>query len=120
MQLLFRLTSFETKKEVREYFENILLQRDNNCFFNTKKLQQIELNETIYFSFESYIIVTATFMDEIIVDTKRDEKFIFGHKLSDIKLINSNEKLNIDIVGTNTVYLNSKAKLDEIKRVMDT
>lgn len=120
MKLLFRLTSFETLEEVKDYFQNTLLQRNSHYFFNPKKLQQIKLNETIYFSFKSYIVATATFMDEVIVDTERDDKFIFGHKLNDIKLINSNEKLNLDIVGTNTVYLNTKAKLDEIQRVMDS
>ena len=120
MTLLFRLTtpSFEEVDEVKSYFKNILRIRDNNYFFNVKKLQKIEENETIYFSFSGYIVATATFTGEIITDTKRNEKFIFGHKLTNIKIVNSTTKLDVKIFGTNTTYLNTLSKIAAINRLI--
>ena len=119
MTLLFRLKSFEDIDEVKDYFKNILPKRDNNYFFNVSRLKQIEENEIIYFSFSGYIVATATFTGEKIEDKQRDEKFIFGHKLSNIQIINSTKKLDVKIFGTNTAYLNTKDKLDEIQSIMN-
>ena len=118
MKLLFRLKYFETKEEVENYFKNTLPTRDKNYFFNVNKLKQIEQNETIYFSFLGYIVATATFMGEIKIDRERNEKFIFGHKLSNVKILNSNIKIDAKLFGTNTTYLNSIEKLDEIEKII--
>jgi len=118
MNLLFRLKNFEDIKEVHDYFKNILPIRDNNYFFNVNKLHQIKENETIYFTFAGYIVATATFIGETVTDTTRDEKFIFGFKLIDVKIINSNIKLDVEIFGTNTIYLNTAEKLNEIKKLI--
>lgn len=119
MTLLFRLTSFEDIEEVKDYFENILPERDNNYFFNINKLQQIEENETIYFSFGGDLVASAKFTGDIVEDSQRDEKFIFGHKLKNIKIIGNSKKLDVEIFSTNTTYLNTKDKLNAIKRLLD-
>jgi len=119
MTLLFRLKNFEDIDEVKDYFKNILPKRDNNYFFNVSRLKQIEENEIIYFSFSGYIVATATFMGEIITDTKRDKKFIFGHKLTNIKIVNPSTKLDVKIFGTNTTYLNTLDKIDAIKEYIN-
>ena len=118
MKLLFRLKHFQDIEEVQDYFKNIITKRDDNYFFNNKKLKQININETIYFSFSGYIVATAIFMGEIIINTARDDKFIYGHKLMNIKIINSNLKLDVEIFGTNTTYLNTAEKIDEIKKLI--
>jgi len=119
MTLLFRLTSFEDIEEVKYYFENILPERDSNYFFNVNKLQQIGENETIYFSFGGCLVASAIFTGDIIEDSHRNEKFIFGHKLKNIKIIDNNKKLDVEIFATNTTYLNTKVKSNAIKRLLD-
>ena len=51
MNVIFRLNTnvmgFENFKIAREFFLNILPIRDNNYFFNTKKLNQIEPDDII-------------------------------------------------------------------------
>ena len=60
MNVIFRLntniTGFENFKIAREFFLNILPIRDNNYFFNTKRLNQIELDDIIYFLYGKEII----------------------------------------------------------------
>ena len=119
MNLLFRLKSFKDADEVKEYFNNILPKRDNNYFFNVNKLQQIEANETIYFTFSGFIVATATFIGEVIEDRQRDDIFIFGHQLANIKSIDSNIKLDTAIFGTNTTYLDTDKKIEEIERIIN-
>jgi len=119
VKLLFRLKSFEDIDEVKVYFKNIVPKRDDNYFFNVNKLQQIESNETIYFSFDGYLVATATFMGEIFENRERDDKFIFGHQLANIKIIDSDIKLNTTIFGTNTTYLDTDEKIEEIEKIVD-
>lgn len=120
MNLLFRLKNFDDIPQAKEYIAKVLPKRDNYYFFNNNRLQQINKNETIYFSFLGYIIASAIFEGERIKDEERDEKFIFGHKLSDVKVIDSNLKLDIKIFSTNTTYLNTKSKLDEITKILQS
>jgi hypothetical protein len=44
-------------------------------------------------------------MDEIKTLPDRDIKFIYGHKLENIEIINSDLRLNTKIVSTRTVRL---------------
>ena len=91
----------------------------NNYFYHTRKLRQIRKNETIYFSFDGYLIATGVFLDNIIEDRNRDSKFIFGHQLSNIQIIKFNPTIDSAIFGTNTTYLDTDEKLQEIVRIIN-
>ena len=119
VKLLFRLKSFNDVLEVKDYFKSELLKRDNNYFFNVNRLQQIKCNETIYFSFDGYLVATGIFMGKIVEDREKDDKFIFGHQLANIKIIDSDIKLNTTIFGTNTTYLDTDEKIEEIEKIVD-
>ncbi|MDM5264569.1 HNH endonuclease signature motif containing protein [Sulfurovum sp. XTW-4] len=123
MDTLFRLSQniegFSNIDETKYFFNNILPERDNNHFFNVNRLLQIKPNEIIYFAYAGYLVAKATFAGEIIEDYDRDPKYNFGHKLTNIQIINSNQKLNTKIFSTRTTYLDTKEKLDEIKRILD-
>jgi hypothetical protein len=101
MNLLFRLSQnidgFENIENTKDFFANILPTRDKNYFFNTKKFNKdkIKTNETIYFSYDSYIVAKANFLGEIKTLPERDDKYIHGHKLENIEIIDSNLKLNL-------------------------
>jgi len=126
MDLFFRLSkdidSFSSREETKIFFQNTLPQRDKNYFFHTKKMNEKKLQkgDVIYFSYDNYIIAKAKFLGEIKTDIDRDEKFIHGHKLADIEIINSNIKLNTSIVSTRTTYIDNIKKRDEIERVLKT
>ncbi len=123
MDTLFRLSQniegFNNIDETKDFFRNILPARDNNHFFNVKRLLQIKPNEIVYFAYAGYLVAKATFTGEIIEDYDRDAKYNFGHKLTNIQIINSNQKLNTKIFSTRTTYLSTKEKVDEIKRILD-
>ena len=125
MDLLFRLSQdkvegFENIVETRKFFDKILLARDKNYFFHTKKMNEKKLQDgdIIYFAYNNYIVAKAKFFGEIKVDTLRDEKFIYGHKVSDVEIINSNIQLNTKIVSTRTTYIDNVEKQNELERVL--
>jgi len=122
MNLLFRLSQdvggFEDIEKARDFFKNILPVRDDNHFFHTKKIgDRLKKNDTIYFSYNNYIVAKATYKDSIKTIPERDEKFIHGHKIEDIEIINSDLKLNTKIVGTRTIYAINEVQ-QEIDRVI--
>ncbi|MCT7524029.1 DUF4357 domain-containing protein [Aliarcobacter cryaerophilus] len=106
MNVIFRLntnvTGFENFKIAREFFLNILPNRDNNYFFNTKRLNQIELDDIIYFLYGKEIIAKAKFLGEIKEDTKRDEKFIQGHKVKILDIFDEGFFINVDKLNQKT------------------
>ena len=106
MNVIFRLSTddmgFENFKIAREFFLNILPIRDNNYFFNTKRLNQIELDDIIYFLYGKEIIAKAKFLGEIKEDTKRDEKFIQGHKVKILDVFDEGFFINIDKLNQKT------------------
>mgnify|MGYP000520517846 CR=1 FL=1 len=106
MNVIFRLNTnvmgFENFKIAREFFLNILPIRDNNYFFNTKRLNQIELDDIIYFLYGKEIIAKAKFLGEIKEDTKRDEKFIQGHKVKILDIFDEGFFINVDELNQKT------------------
>ncbi len=123
MNLLFRLNKkvegFKNIENTKSFFKDILPTRDSNYFFHSKKIgDRLKENDTIYFSYDSYIVAKATFLGEIKTLPNRDIKFIHGHKLNNIKIVNSDLKLNTKIVSTRTVYVTEKIQ-DEINRVIN-
>ncbi|MGJ0314231.1 McrB family protein [Aliarcobacter cryaerophilus] len=106
MNVIFRLNTnvmgFENFKIAREFFLNILPNRDNNYFFNTKRLNQIELDDIIYFLYGKEIIAKAKFLGEIKEDTKRDEKFIQGHKVKIVDIFDEGFFINVDELNQKT------------------
>lgn len=123
MDVLFRLSQniegFYDIEETKDFFLNILPERDNNHFFNVNRLLQIKSNEIIYFSYSGYLVAKATYTGNIIEDYDRDEKYNYGHELSNIKIIDSNLKLNSEILSTRTTYIGTKEKINEVKRVLE-
>lgn len=122
MDILFRLSQnikgFHDINETKDFFEKVLPNRDGNYFYNVNKLQQVNLDDTIYFAYAGYIVAEATFAGEIVENFERDEKFNFGHKLADVKVIDYSDKLNTKILSTRTTYLDSEEKVDAIKKAL--
>jgi len=122
MDLLFRLKkgieNFEDKDKTKHYFREILPNRDNYRFFDVNRKKQIKANDTIYFIYDGFIVATATFLGDIIEDIKRDKKYVFGHRVKDIKIVNTEKKINTEIFGTRSTYINAIEKRNELKRVL--
>ncbi len=125
MNLLFRLSKdklegFANILETKKFFNEVLPTRDNNYFFHTKRMNEKKLQkgDIIYFVYDNYIVAKADFFGKIKSDRLRDEKFIFGHKINNIEIINSNIPLNTKIVSTRTTYIDNVEKQNELKRVL--
>ena len=123
MDLIFRLSKdkvegFEDIVKTKNFFNEILPTRDNNCFFHTKNMQQLQKGDIIYFVYDNFIVAKARFLGEIKTDKNRDEKFIYGHKITDVEIIDSSIPLDTKIVSTRTTYIDSNEKRDEIERVL--
>ncbi len=126
MDLIFRLSQdkvegFENIEKTKKFFSEILPKRDKNYFFHTKKMnkKKLQKGDTIYFSYDNYIVAKAKFMGEIKTENDRNEKFIHGHKITEIEIINSNIQLDTKIVSTRTTYIDNIEKKDEIERVLN-
>lgn len=125
MDLLFRLSKdkvegFENEVKTKNFFNKILPTSDENYFFHTKRMKENKLQNgnIIYFAYDGYIVAKAKFLGEIKHDKDRHEKFIYGHKLDNVEVINSNIKLNSKIVGTRTTYIDNEEKQKELERVL--
>jgi predicted HNH restriction endonuclease len=127
MNLLFRLSQnivgFEDIESTKSFFINILPKKDNNYFFHSKKFSKdkIKMNDIIYFSYDRYIVAKAIFMDEIKTLPDRHIKFIHGHKLENIKIINSDLELNFKKfkAGHSMKYIDTDEWQKEIDRVIN-
>jgi predicted HNH restriction endonuclease len=125
VDLFFRLSQdkvegFENIVETKNFFNKVLPTRDKNYFFHTKKMNEKKLQngDIIYFAYDNYIVAKAKFLGEIKPDTLRNEKFIYGHKLNNVEVINSNIQLNTKIVSTRTTYIDNAEKQNELERVL--
>jgi len=126
MNLLFRLSQdiggFENIESTKSFFTDILPTRDSNYFFHSKKIgDRLKENDTIYFSYDSYIVAKAIFLGEIKTLPNRDIKFIHGHKLENIEIINSDLKLNFKKfkAGHSMKYIDTDEWQKEIDRVIN-
>ncbi|HHH54025.1 MAG TPA: hypothetical protein ENK91_10230 [Bacteroidetes bacterium] len=122
MDILFRLSQniegFQDIEETKEFFKEVLPNRDDNYFYNVNRLKKVDLNDTIYFAYAGYIVAEAIFAGEIIENFERDEKYNFGHKLTNIQVIESSDKLDLKILSSRTTYLNTEEKIDAVKKAL--
>ncbi|MBL0703657.1 MAG: HNH endonuclease [Sulfurospirillum sp.] len=122
MNLLFRLKQneegFNDIEETKDFFKNILPTRDNNYFYNVKKLKQVCADDTIYFAYAGYIVAEATFTGDRIENFERDKKYNFGHQLINIKIVQSSDKLDFKILSSRTTYLSTEEKIDAVKKAL--
>ncbi len=120
MDLLFRLSidGFLSVEDTKIFFLNILPKRDNNYFFHTRKISHINQEDIIYFSYNGYMVAKAIFDGQIVTDKDRDEKFIKGHKLKNIQIINSSVKLDTNIIREREIrYVKTKNINTVMKRL---
>lgn len=122
MDLLFRLGKkeggFKDIEKAKTFFRETILSRDDSHFYDVfNRSKNLNSGDTIYFTFDSYIVAKATFVGEIKIDRKRSKKYIYGHKLKNIQLLDISEKINNRIFGARTTYIDNK-KRKEIKRVL--
>ena len=123
MDLLFRLRQkeegFEDIDATKQFFLNTIPDRDKNYFYDTRQNHQVSQGEKIVFTFDSYIVATAIFEGEIIKNSKRDKKYIYGHKISNIQIINTNIRLNSEVFGTRTTYIKTKNQKEIIQSILE-
>lgn len=128
MNLLFRLSQdidgFENIENTKDFFLNILPKRDNSYFFNKRKFNKdkIKKNEIIYFTYDGYIVAKANYLGEIkTIPNRLNSKYIHGHKLENIEIINSNLKLNFSKfkILFSMKYIDTNEWQDEINRVIN-
>lgn len=125
MDLLFRLKQkidgFENIERTKEFFSKTLLIRDKNYFYDSvKRGDRLQKDDVIYFAYDSYIIAKGIYTGDILPNLERDEIYIYGHKLKDIQILDSNIRLNSDLVGTRTTYIDSESKMQEINSVLNS
>lgn len=125
MDLLFRLGKkkggFKDIEKARAFFRETILSRDDSHFYDVvKRDKNLNNGDTIYFTFNSYIIAKTTFTGEIKTDPDRSEKYIHGHKLKNIQLLDLSERLDNKIFDARTNYINNNEKLKEIERVLNS
>ena len=123
MDLLFRLSKtvegFEDIDNTKYFFSDILASRDENHFFDVvKREDNLISGDQIYFVYDSYIVAKATFSGIIIVDRERDDKYIYGHQLIDLSIIDSQERLNHKLFGPRTRYLKTEEMKHEISKII--
>jgi 5-methylcytosine-specific restriction protein A len=121
LETLFKLdpkvVGFETIEEAKSFFQ-YELPESKNYFFNTNTISKLESDDTIYFALTGQIIAKAIFNGDIIEVDDRG-KYKVGHKLKNVEIINSNRKLNSEIIKGRAInYLDTPEKIYEIKRIL--
>ena len=119
MDALIRFTEnggFKNNKNVKKYFKQEIPNKQNNYFYNSNRINQIEKNDILYFSFKSEIVATAQFTGDAIVEEGRD--FDYGYKIKNInffdKPIKTNNKL---FTGRSVTYIKTDEQKEELKIV---
>lgn len=122
MDLLFRLSQkeqdFENIDVAKQFFSDTIPKRDKNYFYDTRQNHQVAKGEKIVFTYDSYIVATGIFEGEIIKNSKRDKKYIYGHKLSNIQIIDTDVRLNSEIFSTRTTYIKTKEQKEIIDSIL--
>lgn len=124
MNLLFRFTLntnnnenyFETIEDAIEFFRDTLPTRQGKRFYTDRGRPHLERGDTIYFAYNSYIIATGEFTDQIIDEERIEDEHGLG--LENIRLWEPVERLDNDIVGPRITNLNSEEKQNEVDRVL--
>jgi len=125
MNLLFRLSKkvegFEDIENTKYFFSDILPSRDKNYFYDVfKRGKDLKNGDVIYFAYDSYIVAQAIFCGEIITNLNRgSDKYIYGHKLNDLEVLNTDTRLNNKIFGTRTRYIKSSEMQNEINKILN-
>ena len=123
MNLLFRLdqgsTDFEDIEKARLFFKSTIRDRDDNYFYDSRNLKQIDCGEKIYFSYDSQVVAIAIFTGNTTENKDRDEKFIYGHQLSHIRIIEHSKRMDNKIIGPRSRnYLKTDIMQNEIDRII--
>ncbi len=127
MDLLFRLGKkeggFKNLELAKYFFTETIFSRDKSHFHDVvNRGKKLDNGDTIFFSYDSYIIAKGTFTGEVKINRNRvkaKNKFVYGHKLKDIQLLDASEKINNKILGARTTYIDNK-KRKEINRVLSS
>ncbi len=124
MDLLFRLGKkeggFKDIEEAKTFFRKTIILRNNSYFYDVvSRGRNLNSGDNIYFTFDSYIVAKAIFTGEIKINHKRSKKYIHGHKLKNIEILDVSEKINNKIFGARTTYIDNK-KGKEIERVLNS
>ena len=115
MDLIFRLSKgiegFENFYKTKKFFEEILPKRDDNFFYNTKRMNKLKKGDIIYFVYNGFIVAKAEFLGEIKEDFERDEKFVYGHKVKILDIFDKKFYINhlpLKNQSSRTFYLTDK------------
>lgn len=118
MDLLCRVPSFNDIEEALEYFEYDITLQDN-YFYASKNFKNLEKNDTIYFIYENKIISKGIYTGDSHIDKERDNKFIYGYKLKNIKIINSINTIDKKKIPFHDLkYINSVSLYDIVKDLL--
>ena len=117
MDALIRFTKrdgFDNYKDIKNYF-TIDAPMESIYFYNSSKINQIQKDDILYFSFNKKIVVVAQFTG----DYKEKEKpFAYGYQLKNIKIINKPISINNSLFkGRLITYIKTDEQREELNKI---
>ena len=119
MDALIRFTEnggFKSNENVKKYFEQKVPNEQNNYFYSSNRINQIEKNDILYFSFKGEIVAIGQFTGDTIVEEKRD--FNYGYKIKNINFFDKPIEINNKLfAGRSVTYIKRDEQKEELKKV---
>ncbi len=117
MDALIRFTNkggFDNYKDVRNYFV-VKLPKQNNYFYSSSKINQIQKDDILYFSFSGKIVVVAQFTGEY---KEKNIGFPYGYQLKNIQILNEPIGINNALFkGRSVTYIQRDEQREELKKI---
>jgi energy-coupling factor transporter ATP-binding protein EcfA2 len=106
---------FNKNGDVVYYFTKIVVQQDD-YFYYSKRIRQIEKDDILYFTFEGNILVVAQYtggFKEI-----EDRSFDYGYQIKNIKILEKPININYKIFNTRSLaYVKNDEQREELNRI---
>ncbi len=106
---------FNTDNDIEYYFKHIVSQQDN-YFYYSKRIRQIEKDDILYFGFESNILVVAQYTGKFKDIEERG--FNYGYQIKNIKILSKPIAINYKVFNTRSLaYVKTDEQREELKKI---
>jgi len=106
---------FYQNTDVVHYFSKIVTKQDN-YFYYSKRIKQIEKDDILYFNFEGNILVVAQYTGEF--KEIEDRNFTYGYQVKNIEILKNPMAVNYKIFNTRSLaYIRNDEQREELNKI---
>jgi len=108
-----KFKNFELYEDI-EYFFLEVIPKQENYFYNSSKINQIQKDDIFYFSYNGEIVAVAQYTGS---NKERKKKFYYGYQIKNIKLLNEISIDNNLFKGRSLSYIKTDEQREELNKI---